>query len=1623
MAVSKVTLVQNNVSQTLIDVSQDTAVPADVAQGKTFHDAQGIQQVGIATGTSKPTQTKTATPTTSQQSITPDAGYELASVTVEAVTNSIDANIQAGNIKDGVTILGVTGNYTGGGGGSSTFLRELVERYSLTTINAADLTGITSIGPYAFAECQNLVSGTLPNTVTSIANHAFYNCLNLTDTMITNNIMSVGDNAYYGCVSLSTLAWSTNVTSIPYGCFMGCGFVNPIIPDYVTYVGDNAFADNQNLETITFGTGLTSLGYNVLSNCPNLSYVTFMSSTPPTSYEQYPFDMSTLMFIRVPDAAVATYQATYPWSQYTIQGLSDPIVLTTPANLFRFDVDGHITKYTGTRGRVITPTSYDKLTSSQTFNGIYAYLENFPSQSSSFAGLTVTISPDGDINNASTFDETTIGNVPSQFGSYGYIMGVSATQGDYSNLPNISWLISPSGYPLYINGTIIYDASQYNDYWNSGSLVQETKVFYGTGTVVSYTDGNTYQVTAIDADAFSDMGMPNSYLTNLKVSEGVTTIGEGNFNDSYILTKVSLPSTLTTLGLNFTGCSQLSPSNFTFESNSYFSIDSNGTICYSNDNFTTKEIVAQLAYVSGTLYIPSSVSSVRDYAFRNSQINYIYFEQGFAGTLGSYLFDSCLNLYGVYFNDLSTTINFTTYTFNPLSNVSSLTLPPTGMSTTGLSISSTYLTQLDISRTSITYLAVQGATSLSSITWNTSVQTVNLQNCGFATLSLPTSVTTISSLANNSSLSSLTLDTSVSSIAGYAFANDSNLTSITVNATTPPTCDADAFTSSSISTVYVPDAVVATYQAAPYWSNLTILGQGSGPSSPTATVYFDSMGQPGSYTVDLAQNNYTLDFSSDSSVYGVDIGMSSTDWVNANGTIIGYSDNILARQFNSGNVTYICYVSDGEISIPSSIIPTSGGTNSGTCTVSLSGAGISSQTATITITDYNSYYECVIVPMSGTDFVQIDMILTDDLRAVSSYTLTTSVSVPLPYIVSSNTITGTTELLSGDLVLPSSYSLDNGDVVEGNDYAITQISLQTDHANDFADITQLTIPSNYVSADVQGSMDNLTMLILEGNSLQYFYFASTTITTLRCMTTVPPTIDAQAAAYIDSISNLTTIEVPYSAISAYQSSNWGLTNKTITYIPGTEPQDTVTVYREDGQGGYLIDGVVDLTTVSNVMPGTVNGQLVDSGEYCVMGSGVTNLIINTDGLIYATWLFNGTDAQSQNIDFTIPRGLMLNYGLGSDPDTGITDTHFVMNDYNQLYILQTYDAYPGQVGYAKLMDYSKNVVTSGTCDMYYFDPMTSEIYWRITDTNSIETYVKVGQIDVSGNYYTTVEVVNQPTIPNSADEFSFNGNSITGYYGGSDSPITPTSYDTSNAYTDGALVSMSEWNSFYTNMESDSCVGTITLMVEGESNARTYTTGSDINDLETQVGSVNLYIQSIVLADTVQASGSGYVIDMVSNALQFPIKIGNFVLYGTDQVTSWYDAHSNVYSYQFSGSYTAFIDGYSHLVTTIGSIDSGNSSTWLNSIVISEGVTTISDNAFDSQTMMAAVDLPSTITTIGNYAFTGLTLSSIIIRATTPPTLGTDSFDAGVTIQVPAEAVSDYQNDSSYSGFTITSIQ
>lgn len=99
---------------TSVDVLNKIADLLDGDDTATLNAVAIANIAAVASGlTPKQSQDKTITPTTSDQSVTADEGKVLGTVTVKGVTAAIDANIVAGNIKKGVTILGVEGTYEG----------------------------------------------------------------------------------------------------------------------------------------------------------------------------------------------------------------------------------------------------------------------------------------------------------------------------------------------------------------------------------------------------------------------------------------------------------------------------------------------------------------------------------------------------------------------------------------------------------------------------------------------------------------------------------------------------------------------------------------------------------------------------------------------------------------------------------------------------------------------------------------------------------------------------------------------------------------------------------------------------------------------------------------------------------------------------------------------------------------------------------------------------------------------------------------------------------------------------------------------------------------------------------------------------------------------------------------------------------------------------------------------------------------------------------------------------------------------------------------------------------------------------------------------------------------------
>ena len=78
---------------------------------------------------------------------------------------------------------------------------------------------VVSIGDEAFADCRNLTSVTLPNSITSIGNSAFSRCFTLNKINIPESVTNIGQYAFNACISLMNLTIPSTVTTIGTNAF------------------------------------------------------------------------------------------------------------------------------------------------------------------------------------------------------------------------------------------------------------------------------------------------------------------------------------------------------------------------------------------------------------------------------------------------------------------------------------------------------------------------------------------------------------------------------------------------------------------------------------------------------------------------------------------------------------------------------------------------------------------------------------------------------------------------------------------------------------------------------------------------------------------------------------------------------------------------------------------------------------------------------------------------------------------------------------------------------------------------------------------------------------------------------------------------------------------------------------------------------------------------------------------------------------------------------------------------------------------------------------------------------------------------------------------------------------
>ena len=279
----------------------------------------------------KPTptlQSKSATPTESAQTITPDSGYDgLSQVSVGAISSSyvgsnvprqaaqtitptttdqtiasgkyltgtqtiegiVCTNLTAANIANGVTVkigtatdddsvASVTGTLQGGY--SESLIKQYIQRDTSFT-NITFPSGMTKIGEYAFAGCTYFNPSSLPSSITSIGDYAFYNSRLTSLTSLPNGVTSIGTYAFYS-TKVNLTSFPSSLTFIGAYAFFGCqNLVGSFtMPSSVTTINSDAFSACNYITSMDLSgcTSMTKIKDSVFESCVRLSSVTLPSS-------------------------------------------------------------------------------------------------------------------------------------------------------------------------------------------------------------------------------------------------------------------------------------------------------------------------------------------------------------------------------------------------------------------------------------------------------------------------------------------------------------------------------------------------------------------------------------------------------------------------------------------------------------------------------------------------------------------------------------------------------------------------------------------------------------------------------------------------------------------------------------------------------------------------------------------------------------------------------------------------------------------------------------------------------------------------------------------------------------------------------------------------------------------------------------------------------------------------------------------------------------------------------------------------------------------------------------------------------------------------------------------------
>lgn len=167
---------------------------------------------------------------------------------------------------------------------------------------------------YAFAECKNLQSITLSNSLTNLCEGLFWGCENLESIEIPNSVTTMGTSVFYHCYSLKSVKLPDGLTKIRESSFSSCYSLSSItFPNTLTTIGKESFQFCESLTSIVIPASVIDIDVEAFNYCKNLHSIFMESQTPPALGDNaFPSNAT----IYVPCDAIDAYTSNEDWLPY-----------------------------------------------------------------------------------------------------------------------------------------------------------------------------------------------------------------------------------------------------------------------------------------------------------------------------------------------------------------------------------------------------------------------------------------------------------------------------------------------------------------------------------------------------------------------------------------------------------------------------------------------------------------------------------------------------------------------------------------------------------------------------------------------------------------------------------------------------------------------------------------------------------------------------------------------------------------------------------------------------------------------------------------------------------------------------------------------------------------------------------------------------------------------------------------------------------------------------------------------------------------------------------------------------------------------------------------------------------